>query len=523
VSVRRAIFTLLIALTVLALPLQFVIDPTSENIAAACIVLGSSLTVLLYVAGSEALETQPLSTFAILGFCVTSQLGALLVQTATWTALRSSLYDPIYTFGTLALYQGVAVLAHVTYRFFSVARPARVGFLRGLLDWAGVYRVPTSETLWIMGCIGLISYFFSRNLGVIGKVALAFNFLTWGPFLIPFYLSQVGDAYCNARRNKMLLGVFAMAMVVLGIGLNARGIMFAGVVTVGLLYLLAGMRSHAPLTRRSVIRIAALAVALAAVSVPLSDLATSMVIAREWRGKVSAPEMMRTTLRVWRNPKLIAAYRAGGEAASRYKSYDEHYIDNALLARFVGTKYVDNSLHFARTITTDDSKARLRDVSVKFLWAAVPGPVLHRLGININKEELGFSMGDYLAYLSRGLPLGAHKVGSMLAQGTALFGPLFPFVFAAICLVLFGVMDLLTIRPLDGAASLSALGMLQIWSFFNAGLVYEGLHTVFTFLIRSVEQMVLIYVFIFGLAQLLLRSKQAIIGIPTVPVWHRAE
>jgi hypothetical protein len=486
-------------------------------------VLASSLTVLLYVAGTKALETQPLSTFAIFGFCVTSQLGALLVQTATWTALRSSLYDPIYTFGTLALYQGIALLAHIAYRFFSLERPTRVGILRGLLDWAGVYRVPTSGTLWFMGCIGLVSFFFSRNLGVIGKVALAFNFLTWGPFLIPFYLSQVGDAYCNARRNKMLLGVFAMAMVVLGVGLNARGIMFAGVVTVALLYLLAGMRSQAPLRRRSIIRLCALAAVLAAVSVPLSDLATSMVIAREWRGKVSAAEMIRTTLHVWRTPKLIATYRAGAEAASRYKSYDEHYIDNALLARFVGTKYVDNSLHFARGISTDDSKARLRDVSLRFMWAALPTPVLHRLGINVDKDQLGFSMGDYLAYLSRGLPLGAHKVGSMLAQGIALFGPLFPFIFAAICLVLFGVMDLLTLRPLAGAASLSALGMLQIWSFFNAGLVYEGLHTAFTFLVRSIELTVLIYVFVSRLAGLLFRFKEAMIGMPAAPTWHRAE
>src|SRR5258708_33089204 len=84
VSVRRAIFTLLIALTVLALPLQFVIDPTSENIAAACIVLGSSLTVLRYFAGSAALERQPRSSFALLGIFVTSHFAALVVLTATW-------------------------------------------------------------------------------------------------------------------------------------------------------------------------------------------------------------------------------------------------------------------------------------------------------------------------------------------------------------------------------------------------------------------------------------------------------
>jgi hypothetical protein len=521
-TIRRAISGLLISLILLALPLQFVIDSSSENIVSTCIVVASSLCVLLYIAGSTAMETQPLSTFAILGLCVTTQLGALLVQTAAWTPLRSSLYDSIYTFGTLALYQGVALLAHVVYRMFSVRQPTRVGFLRGMLDWTGLYRIPSSGTLWLMGCIGLVSYFFSRNEGIVGKIAGGFNFLTWAPFLIPFYLREVGPSFCNARRSGVLLVLFVLAMAILGLGLNARGIMFAGIATIGLIYLLAGMRSDAPLTQRSVVTVVVLAAVLAAISVPLSDLATSMVIARGSRGKVSATTMIMTTFRVLQNPRLIAAYRAQAESASRYRAYDEHYIDNALLARFINTKYVDNSLHFARAVSTDDAKARLRDISAKFAWAGLPTPLLNKLGIRVAKEDLSFSMGDYLAYLSRGIPMGGHKVGSMFAQGIALFGPLFPFVFAALCVGLYGFMDLLTTRSAAGVAALSALGMLQIWNFFISGLSYEGLHLVVYFFLRNFEQMVLIYVFVLGLARLILRNKQRTVGISPLPVWQRA-
>lgn len=311
-STRSAIVYCLAGLAVLATLLQFVIDSSSANVASSSIVLLSSLCVLAYIAWTKALNEKPLSTFAIFGLCVTTQLGALLAQTAAWTALRSSLYDPLYTFGSLAFYQAIAVVVHAAYRYFSVQKPANVGLVRGLLDWAGIYRTPRVGTLWIMGCIGLITFFFSHLEGVVGKIAAAFNFMALAPFLILLYVRDLGEAYCNARLNRLLLIAYTLLAVVLGLALNTRAIMFSGVVTIGLIYLLSGMRSNAPLTRRSVVRLGALAAFLIAISVPLSDLATSMAIARQWRGKVSASVMIRTTFHVWGNPNLIAAYRAEG-------------------------------------------------------------------------------------------------------------------------------------------------------------------------------------------------------------------
>src|SRR5216684_43314 len=137
-TVRQAIFNLLIALTVLAVPLQFVIDPSIENVASSCIVLASALTMLLYLRGTSALEQHPLSSIAIFGFCITTQLGALLVQTAARTSLAMFLYTPLYTFGTLAFYQAVAISMHVVYRFFSVRKSTDPRLIRSFLVWAGI-------------------------------------------------------------------------------------------------------------------------------------------------------------------------------------------------------------------------------------------------------------------------------------------------------------------------------------------------------------------------------------------------
>src|ERR1700676_1542409 len=108
-SVKSAILNALMWLTSLAFLLQCAIDPSSENIASACIVLASSLSLLAYIKWGGAADDQPLSTGAIFGFCITTQLGTFLVQSAFWTPIRFSLYDSIHTFGTLAFYQGIAM------------------------------------------------------------------------------------------------------------------------------------------------------------------------------------------------------------------------------------------------------------------------------------------------------------------------------------------------------------------------------------------------------------------------------
>ena len=521
-SVKRAIMMTLVLLALASLPLQIAIDSSAENVASTCIIMASSFSLLLYISWTRALETQPLSTFSLFGFCLTTQLGALLVQTVAWTAVRSSLYDSLYTFGSLAFYQAIALMTHVAYRYFSAPRTAGTGILRSLMTWVGIYRVPSSASLWFMGCAGLVAVFFARYENILGKLANAFTFLTWAPFLMPFYMRQLGDTYCNARLNNMLLIAYALGVAVLGVGLNTRGIMFTGVVTVALLYVLAGLRSDSPVTGRALLRLGVLACILVVLSGPLSDLATSMVIARASRGKVSASEMIRTTIRVFRNQNLLDAYRAGGAAASRYKAYDEHYLNNPLLSRLIETKFHDNAFHFARAIKSEDANKRLRDVSIQFAWAGLPTPFLNGLGIKVVKDNLGYSMGDYLAYLSRGIPLGGRKIGSMFAQGVALFGPFFPFVYSLLCVGLFGLMDLLTFRPREGVATITALGMLEILGFFLGGISYEALHHVLYLFLRNFEQMVIAYVFVFGLSRFFLGSEKSFKGSVVAAVWQHS-
>ena len=143
--------------------------------------------------------------------------------------------------------------------------------------------------------------------------------------------------------------------------------------------------------------------------------------------------------------------------------------------------------------------------------------MLDLFGVGADKEVLNASMGDYLAYLGRGTRLGAHIVGSIFAHGIALLGPLFPFVYAAICFVLFALMDLLTIRSAAGAATVSALGMLEIWNYFAGGLSYDALSGPFEFIIRNFWQTALIYALVFGLARWVTGAERSAVGALKVP------
>ena len=90
----------------------------------------------------------------------------------------------------------------------------------------------------------------------------------------------------------------------------------------------------------------------------------------------------------------------------------------------------------------------------------------------------------------------------MFGQGVALFGMLWPFVFAAMCFALFWLMDLLTVRIPGRIAQVSALGILQIWNYFLSGLSYEALHLAFYFAVRIYWQTLLIYLALLAFGRL---------------------
>jgi hypothetical protein len=490
---------------------QLVIDPSAGNLSCTIIVAATTAVVILYVRYTEAIDQQPLSTLVLLGFSVTTQFGALLAQSLTNASLSASLRQPIATFATLAAYQFLAIATHGIYRLFrnTTGSPSLV---RRSLDRVGLYATPSVAALWVLGGIGCASHFLPRpgfesgsSHGLLGVLALACNFLISAPFLIPVYRKIEGPQYGRTGWTWPSLAIYALVALLFAVVRNARVTMLVGAATAGLAYLLVALQSRTTVRPGALLKLAAAVIGSAVLIGPVSDLATAMAIARAERSKDTGTEMLARTVHVWQSPYLIQQYRDRERSAEIYRRYDEAYIANPLLARLVETKFHDNALYFSHSLVTRDSQERLTRITVEFLWAILPKPVLERLAIPINKEDLNFSMGDYLAYLSRGVPLGGHKTGSMFAQGQVVFGALFPFVYVVLCVILFIWMDLLCRRSPDGTAFPVTPALLATYDLIHV-LAPESFHQACTAIIRGIPTYIAVYTLAFWLARLLTGS-----------------
>ncbi len=499
----RAINSSFIVLLVTAWVAQLAIDFSTENIASTCIAFSASMLVMLYLRWTDALTTHPLSSFALFGFCVAAQMGALIWQSFSWAPFTYELRQPLATFGFLAIYQAVAIAAHAFYRSMAALQFGDHSPVRKLLTKSGLYATPTAANLWIIGVVGLFGILTGGGENG-SKVSHGLSFLAWAPFLIPVYVRQQGPDYCRTKIHYAYLAGYVMLIVLLGIAANTRSMMFSGVVTLGLIALLAGMRNKQAVTTAQITRVAGVAALGVALIVPLADLATAMVVARSARGTLSASEMVSKTFNVLQQPHLIEAQRMREKYASFRGRYDENYIANPIVARFVGTKFHDNALYFA-SLLSPRAKEELADLTLDNLWATLPGPVLKFLKIPVNKEEMRFSFGDVLYHLSVGGALGGYKMGSVFGHGNGLFGTAFPLVYFGICLILFPILDLLTSKSSAGKALLSVVGMLTIWRLFLWGLNADSINAMLGFIVRAFPQSIFLYLIVFHISRLLVR------------------
>jgi hypothetical protein len=500
-TIAKFINTTLLWLTLLAFGMQLLIDFSTDNIAVNCIVLTSVLTTLLYFRWSKALDTHPLSSFAVFGFCVTSQLGALLAQSFSWVSISDNLRQPLITFFLLAMYQGIALFCHALYRMListSVNNSNKSGLSRSMLGTLGIYATPTVINIWIMGGIGV----FSLLLSYVSPVANGLSFLAWTPFLIPLYVQQLGPSYCNAKRNYLFLVAYSALVGLMAMAFNARGMMLTGLATVMLLFLLVGMRSHKAVTTPMLLKFGMIGLLGVALSWPASNMVTAMVIARKDKFKVPLTEMVTKTIDNFLDPEKLAEYNKQIVVKELRSSYDETYIANPMVARFVITKFHDNAIYFSGKIS-DKGADEVWRISQDYFWATLPQPWLDALKIDVDKDKMYFSMGDVLVNLAVGQPLGGQKTGSIFGQGWVMLGNTFPIVYFFMCLVLFAAIDIFAIRTATGVATLSVIGMIHVWPNFLFGITADSLHQLLNSAVRGVVQSVILYAIVFAIAKLL--------------------
>lgn len=481
-------------------PAQYMLDSTMNNMTCTFIAIATSIATLSYTMRTRRLKAAPMSCIMLMGLNVSSFSAALFIQSVTQRSLIYNLDSAIESFTALAVTQFVMIAVHWLYLQSGTMRRIRMAFTRRIAEPLGLLEAPSNMQLWVFGLIGCAATVLAARGytadgvqfgNVSGKLAVAYTPFVVAPFFIPMRTYLFGGRAAGGARDLMILAGYSLLLIAVAIANNARATFSQGFLTLGLCWLIAVLSGNLAMTRWRVMIGVMIAVACIPFFLTLSDLATAMVIARDERSNVGPIELIEITLSNFQDKALIVE-RQHRDAIISGDEYNENYVENPILARFVYTKFVDVNMTNALTLS-DGQAAELRSSTWDRVLAMLPTPVLNYLHIDIDKTDLGFSSGDIYSFLARGLDLGRYTTGSEVPDGLVIFGSFFWVFLSAMALIQFIVYDGFSIVDEQGRFRIGAIALINLVPIFTLGVLQESVSNQVTSIVRGIPQLVLLY------------------------------
>lgn len=480
---------------------QLLIDASARNLVCVFIAVITSAITFHFVIRGSVFRALPLPALIVLGFNVSTMSGALIAQTASLRPLAFNLQVPEITFSLCALFQLSLLVALFTFLSSSMLRSASRTVTRRVLKPMGIMQAPTPGQLWIMGFIGSAAMAWTASQGYSGQIqygdagskfVAGLSYLAFAPFLLPI-LEKAFPSERASSRGKIsswpLIGYLAL-LVLIAIIRNSRGAFAMGVANLGMAALVLILAGQLRVTQKLRRRLAIGAVIMLIAAPLLSDLAIAMVVVRGERTEVSSSELVRRTLSAFNDKQALKDYRQAAAVVTGSGEYEENYLANPFVARFVQTKFFDNSLSY-EDVRTGRHASDLWNVTLDKIIAYLPTPALSFLGIDINKENLRFSVGDALYNANSGAGLGGYRTGSPIGHGMGLMG-FFTFI-VAIPLFLLAFMALQSLTTSVGSlVVISPVILLQLMSVYGLA-VGDSLLDPIGLMLRGLPQNILIY------------------------------
>lgn len=495
--------------------LQLFIDPSVDGMICNLLVVISTSAVLQYLRISRAPLKNPVSSLAIIGLCATTQFMSLVAQTVYWNPLIYMLRVPVFTFGVLACVQVIAIFAHIFVTRFSAPQSVREFLAERVVLPIGGFSVPAVGTIWAMSFFGALAMLVggvsdTGNAG--GKLFEALGFFAYLPYMIPLYYISFGERYCSIRKQVIYLVLYASLIVLIGLVKNVRQIMLIGPVQALFIYFIYALQDPRPVTTKTVKKlVVSMVVGLIALQL-IADLATAMVINRDKRRTASPAEMVLATIETMGDRTRLELFRQEAFDEAIYKTYDEAYIPNPVLARFSETKFHDNML-FITTRLSEAAREDLRDMIFDKVKILLPQNILNRLHFSVYKDRYFFSMGDYYRLLNQDtFALGGFATGSVWADVVNIFGwwaPVFTFFMLVVSFV---VMDSLS-RARLGILNISPAILCASWTIFIYGLGGESLVSRIGITFREIPQKLVLFVLVYWFFSLFARPAVKVDGV----------
>jgi len=510
--------------------IQSLIWLSADNLAAALVVIAGG-TLGVHVMGKSArLRAYPISTSIMLGYITSYFLLPPVATLLEWKPLTYNLTYPVLGFWHALVCLLVLIGTHKLYRKSALAMQTRLLIVNGIYRPLGFFRTPGNLQLAIMGGIGLAAMMY--QVFVIGSTNATGGGGALNRFMQTMYpLAYV--PYCmlvrpliGARvwvplntRWKIVLAAYTVLLSGVSIGSNSRALVLIGIISLCLLAGYGAVTRTLPMHLFRMRRLAPALILILLLQGPISDLATSMVIARAQRNDVSAGQLVSATIETMQNKDAIRERRIA-DVTDDNQTWDERYLDNLFLARLSNMKFADATLDLA---LRQDSTAQsdLRKLEWQRVLSVFPAPVVDALGLPVDKELVTTSsVGDLMLFTVTGDydALGGFRTGSIFGSGYGLFGWLYPAVLAILALLTFVLADAQTTRRIIRSSaggpprwvpvfSPLAVARYYTWVFYltSAATGIESLSGLTLFIMRGWIEGAVVYALTYWTSRVVLR------------------
>ena len=430
-------------LSTIAAIVQVIIARDVDNLAAITMAYIGTIFTAYYFFKPKNLKFFPLSSWMVLFFVLANLTVPLIVKCFEAEPLDYKLQFTTTTFGYSLATSICAIAAHWFYTHSKALQAYRSRLTQSILRPMGLFQSPKEYQLWLMGFIGCLAHAvmvatpdINESQSFFVKACVSIVPFTYAPFLIPFSF-LISD---TPRKTKTgpLISVYFIFTVVIALAANGRIGIVLPVVTAAMCWVMAYFTNRLPNSYRRTRVLAIALIALVALIPIFSNMALAMSAARREKEGAGPLKLIQLSISYYGDQKVLSQVILDSQSD---EAWDEIYVHNPVLSRFVNTKFHDLGFTDTHNLTNSD-RAQYIDYLKDKMLGLLPAPVLNKLGVDLDKaDRLAGSAPDFLHYLNTGSGLTGKRTGSVISSGVFLFGVLFLPVFMLASTIMYASTD----------------------------------------------------------------------------------
>jgi hypothetical protein len=346
---------------------------------------------------------------------------------------------PVQAFGHRLLFAGCLLGAHYLSCSSSSLYLRRA--ISGLSKSLNTKVTLPAKSLWFIGAIGFAAIILkmAHPPVTVTKILDGFAYLMMAPFLLllpPYYSKAL------IKKQRIWLILFYLLQVIFAFAFNSRMSMVLPVGIVAAGWLLSLLTGRIIVTKKMIQTGVIRGIAGLFILGQFADLSTAILIERGNRENRSGMEQAKATINTFMDKKAIADYHIEqlelDQGALANQEWQENYVRNPFLARFIQVKFDDNCFYRIAFLNSPDINV-LREVAFDKVMVNLPQPVLDLFSLKIDKKYINsFSIGDEIDNLYSGDD-GGFKTGSIPSHAFALFSWWYPLVLLFVYYLIFSI------------------------------------------------------------------------------------